>query len=383
MLKNGFKLATLILIIFFFFILNGCNTMNDSVIATSSHQVPRIYRLMSNYEKIKAIRWPTIHQKGSLMVGSHSSNIPLIRQRLIALGDLSNKYASRSEVYDGILMNAVKNFQWRHGLDPDGEIGPATIAALNVSPKKRLAQLKKNLQRWQNFSPSVGSRYIQINIPSYQLDLIEKGKKVLNMRVVVGKPKRPTPTLYSKVETIVFNPKWNVPDLIANKDIIPKIIENPDFLTEQNISVYSSFKRDAYKIDPKDIDWKKVQEEGFPYKFSQSPGFENALGKVKFIFLNNHDVYMHDTPQKGLFGKIYRAYSSGCIRLEKPFQLVEYFIQNQDTLNTEEVVNYLADDNVKYVKIKNPIPLYITYITAWVDHHGIPHFREDIYEKDS
>lgn len=359
----------------------SCGSSNGLAI-TSNTKSKRLSEVIPRYQKLAHLPWSPIIYHGPITVGTHNTAIPRIRRRLIALGDLSTELNSTSDFYDQALKDAVIRFQWRHGLKPDGKIGKKTIAALNVSPRKRLHQLKLNMRRWASIPEGIGKRYIHVNIPSYELNLVEDGAKVMKMRVIVGKPKRPTPILYSKVQTLVFNPKWNVPYNIAKKDIIPKVIEDPNYLAENNISVYSSWKKNAYRIDPKKIDWVRAQKEGFRYRLSQSPGDFNALGRVKFIFLNDHDVYMHDTPQRGLFQKIQRAFSSGCIRLEKPFQLVEYFIQNDEKLEHEQVYDYLSKRKIKYVRIRNPIPLYITYITAWVDRQGIPHFREDIYQRD-
>ena len=239
------------------------------------------------------------------------------------------------------------------------------------------------MKKWAQFPENEGSRYIRVNIANYELDLVKDGHKIIEMKVIAGKPSRPTPEMYSKIETIVLNSKWNIPKTIARKDIIPKILKDPNYLADNNISIYKSWKKGAYRINPQNIDWLKAQQEGFPYRFTQAPGEKNALGQVKFVFLNSNDIYMHDTPQKGLFAQIQRAFSSGCIRLEKPFELVEYFIQESPNLSNEEINEQLYSGETKYVKIRNPMPIYITYITAWVDENGYTHFREDVYQRRS
>ena len=305
----------------------------------------------------------------------------MIRERLIQLGDLSSASHSKNEVFDSTLAQAVRHFQWRHGLKSDGMIGETTLQALNVPPLARFQQLQRSLLKWAKLPERVGDRYIRVNVPNFNLDLIKDGETVINMKVIAGKSSRPTPELYSKVETIVLNPKWNIPNKIVQKDIIPKVLEDPNYLADNNISIYSSWKKGAYEINPQDINWTEAQKKGLPYKLTQSPGNDNALGRLKFVFLNDEDVYMHDTPQKGLFEKISRAFSSGCIRLEKPYELVEYFIQESPNLSREEVYSKLENGETEYVKIRHPIPIYITYITAWVDTNGYAHFREDVYKK--
>ena len=383
MRKYGRFLFGVVNLLFLAVLLNGCATSTGRPPNTSNQTAHRIYRALPEYARMLKTPWPVIHLSGPLKVGMQSQNIPTIRNRLILLGDLSKHYASNSVLFDGALETAVMQLQWRHGVKADGAIGPKTLRALNVPPAQRLAQLRHSMNQWAEFPEDIGSRYIRVNIPSYQLDLIKDGNKVLNMKVVVGKTARPTPTLYSKIQTVVFNPKWNVPKVIVNEDIVPKVINNPNYLAENNISIYSSWKKDAYTINSADIDWQKAMYEGFPHRMTQAPGPLKPLGRVKFIFLNEHDVYLHDTPQKGIFGQIQRAYSSGCVRLEKPFQLVEYFIQENPELEHEKLNEYLSEGDIKYVKIQNPMPIYITYITAWVDKNGVSHFREDIYKKSN
>ena len=157
---------------------------------------------------------------------------------------------------------------------------------------------------------------------------------------------------------------------------------DPDYLEKEGIKIYSSWASNASVIDPTSIDWSQVSEEGFHYKMTQEPGDLNALGRVKFVFDNSHDVYMHDTPHKELFSNMQRAFSSGCIRLEQPFKLVEYFIQEDGGLNADQIYSQLETGKTKYFRLKNPMPIYITYITAWVDDKNRPHFREDVYKRD-
>lgn len=298
------------------------------------------------------------------------------------LGDYPHSRSIADDHFGATLKRAIVRFQWRHGLRTNGVIGMKTIRQLNITPEERLQQLKTNMHRWAEFPDGVGSHYIRVNVASFDLNVIKDGDTVLSMKVVAGKPKRPTPTLYSKIETLQFNPHWNIPRGIARKDIIPRTIKNPAYLEENNIKLYSNWKKDAYEIDPATVDWEKIRTGHIPFRMTQIPGPDNALGRVKFIFLNEHDIYLHDTPQKGLFSKIQRAYSSGCVRLEKPFHLVEYFIKNNPELDTEKMNRALSTGETKYIRIQNPLPIYVTYITAWVDKQGTTHFREDIYKRD-
>jgi len=372
------SLSTILLAV----VIGGCAGVGSSP-NTSNKTALRIHHNLPKYSRLARESWSAIYPERSLPLkfGIRDPSIPMIRSRLIKLGDLPKDKASNKSLFDQALVNAVRQFQWRHGLKADGLIGTGTLNALNVPPRERFQQLQRSMKRWAKFPENMGSRYIRVNVANFNLDLIENGKKIINMKIIAGKPSRPTPELYSKVETIVVNPKWNIPRKIARKDIIPKIIDDPNYLADNNISIYSSWKRSAYEINPNSIDWKKAKTQRFPYRLTQAPGDNNALGRVKFVFLNKEDIYMHDTPQKGLFKEIQRAFSSGCIRLEKPYHLVEYFIQDSQNLTREEVVNNIESGKTKYIKIRNPIPIYITYITAWVDKNGYTHFRENVYKR--
>lgn len=336
---------------------------------------------MPQYAKLSKLSWIPIHTTTPLKPGVSHPVISRIRHRLYLLGDLQSK-DTQNNLYDWSLEQAVIHYQWRHGLDTSGVIGPKTLQALNTTPRQRLKQLQLSLKKWNQFPDKIGSQYIRINIPSYSLDLVKDGNKVINMKVVIGKPSRETPTLFSKVQTIVFNPRWNVPEKITNEDILPKMLKNPEYLKKNNFKIYKDWSNQSETVDPSTIDWQQAQTENFPYRLSQKPGISNALGKVKFIFPNNESIYMHDTNHKSLFSRIKRAYSSGCIRLERPFELAEYFLQDNAQLTNENIPDILNSNKTTYVKLKNPIPIHITYITAWVDTNGRAHFREDIYRRE-
>lgn len=349
---------------------------------TTNKTANRIYTNLSQYQRLARLDWrPIVLKRLPLKPRQENQEVPFIRERLILLGDLNPKFKSDNDVFDNKMKIALEQFQWRHGIQQTGIIDQQTLQAMNVTPKERLAQLKKSMDKWATFPEDIGSHYIRVNVANFDLDVIKDGNNVLNMKVIAGKPSRPTPELYSKVQTIVLNPKWNIPRNIMRKDIIPKVIKNPNYLSEENISIYSSWAKNAYTINPNDIDWLNAQNNGFKYRMSQAPGEKNALGRVKFVFLNNEDVYLHDTPQKGLFGKIQRAFSSGCVRLEKPFHLVEYFVNESGGFDHDTINEKLATGHTQYLRIKKPIPIYITYITAWVDKNGATHFREDIYKR--
>lgn len=377
-IRLPYRLSLLVLPLF----LAGCAGVSGRP-NTTNQTALRIYKELPRYTSLAQQEWRPIHTAQlPLRKGMSDSAIPAIRQRLTQLGDYRGPQAT-SKTFDSYLKTAVKEFQWRHGLKPDGELGENTLEALNVPPSARLAQLEKSMKKWAEFPQNEGSRYILINTAGYKMKVIKDGKNVLEMKIVNGKPSRETPEIYSKVETIVLNPKWNVPFKLVKKDIAPKVLEDPEYLAKERIRVFENWQPGAKEINPADIDWAKVAEQGTPYKLTQDPGEFNALGRVKFNFVNSHDIYMHDTNHKELFSQAKRAFSSGCIRLEKPFRLVEYFIQENDNLEPDQVYTHLESGDTKYLKLKNPMPIYVTYIRAWVDEKGRPHFREDVYQRDS
>lgn len=354
------------------------DSLNDNT------QAQKIAAVVPRYEEIQNEAWDTLSTENVLQRGMNSSLVPEIRRRLIILGDLvSDGSLASSSKFDGALSEAVKHFQWRHGLQIDGIIGAATLRNLNISPAQRLQQLNANYQRWLQLPTQLPNEYVWINVPDYHLDVIENGVRVLSMKTIVGRPERPTPELRSRINTIVLNPTWNVPNIIIKQDMIPKILNNPDYLAANNLRVYSSWNNNAKEINSSKINWAGLQNQlKFPYRITQDPGPRNALGQVKFVFQNNEDVYMHDTPEKQLFDLNVRAKSSGCIRVEQPFQLMEYFLTRNSKISPSQAYQQLSNGRTKFLPLSTTIPIYITYFTAWVDPNGWVNFRDDIYQRD-
>ena len=348
-----------------------------------------------NYNRLKAVLpyyqaaaahpdkypWPLIPSgERILRPGVHDALVLLLRQRLRTTQDLADNN-SHSLLFDKQMAAAVKTFQERHGLTPDAIVGNDTLAALNITPDVRVKQILLNMQRFQQMEREVNDRFVMVNIPEYQLHLVEDNKNVLTMKVIVGKPTRETPELESDITRMVFNPHWSVPHMIAQNDIVPKVIENPGYLNQNNIRIYNN-ESEGSEMSSYDVDWQDAQANGFQYHLRQDPGIKNALGLVKFEFQNSHDVYLHDTPAKELFSKDKRDFSSGCIRLEKPFALVAYLTQDDKRMDSEKIRTTLESRHTTYFTIQDPIPIYITYITAWVSEDGIVHFADDVYGKD-
>jgi L,D-transpeptidase YcbB len=326
--------------------------------------------------------WPAVPPGPSLKPGKHNQRILPLRERMIAEGYLTPEQNVGGDLFDNTLEAAVKTFQTRNGLEIDGVVGPKTLEALNVSAKERVGQIEVNMERWRWLPRNLDDRYIMVNTAAYRLAVVEDGKTVLSMRVIVGLPYWSTPVFSATMTYLVFNPYWNVPSTIARKETIPDIKKNPDYLAENNMEIVSGYGSDIETIDPSIIDWQTLNPWNFPYRFRQKPGPKNSLGRVKFMFPNKFDVYLHDTPAKALFSRTMRNFSHGCIRIEKPIELAEYLLQNDPAWTKEKILAELDTNTEKIVRLMRPIPVHIMYWTAWADENGVVHFRKDIYERD-
>jgi murein L,D-transpeptidase YcbB/YkuD len=295
-------------------------------------------------------------------------------------GDLREGEGSFSELYDGAVEKAVKRFQASNGLTPSGIVDKRTIAALNVPAAARLRQLKTNYTRLAEFARSAGKKYIVVNIPAQQIEAVENDRVVSRHSGVVGKMDRQTPILRSAIHELNFNPVWHLPPTVIEKDLIPKGQEmarkGQDVLTKFHIDAYGG---DGKKLDATKIKWDGATARGLTYR--QQPGPDNPLGFVKINFHNNHSVYMHDSPSQSLFGRNFRAASSGCVRIQGVEQVAAWLVQEQGW-SQERVLAMKKSGERLDVRLKRPVPLYFVYITAWATEDGVIQFRRDLYNKD-
>jgi murein L,D-transpeptidase YcbB/YkuD len=327
--------------------------------------------------------WPSIPSGPSLRIGDIHDRVAKMRKRLIITKDIDPPARNvRSAEFDESLMKGVKRFQNRHGIEPDGVAGAATLAAMNVPVEDRIRQMELNMERWRWIPRDLGSRYILVNIADYSLAVVENQTTVLDMRVVVGKAYRRTPVFSEKMKFLVLNPFWNIPIKIAVEDKLPIIRKNPLYLTQQHIKVFENWSGDAPEINPVIVDWYRLNSNYFPYRLRQDPGPLNALGRIKFMFPNKFAVYLHDTPQRGLFKKASRNFSSGCIRIEKPVELAKYLLQSDPQWPDQKITETIESGVTTVVRIKDPIPVHLLYWTAWVTEKGTVHFGNDIYDRD-
>lgn len=350
---------------------------------TTNKTALRIYDTLPIYAQAAKMPWQPIKMDVPLKVGRRDNHIPLIRERLSALKYMPTGN-EKSTLLDSQLSTAITQFQYFNDLKQTGVIDQATLNALNITPAQRYRELVQSMNQWAKYPEDENSRYVQVNIPSYTLHLISHGNDVLEMKVIVGRPSRPTPTMTSKITTIVFNPTWTVPKTILAKDVIPGMQQNPNYMKEHyDMRVYANYDKNAPEINPSTIDWQTATLNNFNYRVTAPASDVNPLGRVKFIFENDEDIYMHDTPEKSLFSLSDRAKSSGCIRIENPMALVEYFYIDNNDLTPELVSGYLSTRETKYIQLRNPMPVYITYIPAWADRYGHVHFGSDVYGKES
>ncbi len=316
--------------------------------------------------------------------GMRDAGVYALRERLSVTGDYRGcSESAEDDLYDRCLIDAVKRFQKRNGLTPDGVVGPATLRVLNITVAERITILRLNLDRIKWFNPRQPHRHIIINIPFFTLYFEEDGKLIQTMKVITGKPNHPTPIFSDEVEMIVLNPYWNVPTSIIQKEMIPKLLRNPYALKRENIEIFRGWGKNAETVDPASVNWAQYRHsKHVPYRFAQLPGRKNALGKVKFLFPNKFAVYMHDTPTKPLFKRTKRAFSHGCVRLEKPRELLRTFASFEPDIDFEKAEEILKGKKSVYKKLSVKVPVDIIYLTAWVDYDGRLQFRDDVYHYD-
>lgn len=334
---------------------------------------------VAQYEAIVASGGFQVMPEVELEPAATDPAVATLRQRLTASGDLAEG-SSYPTYYGSDLDTAVKRFQASNGLAPTGIVDKRTIAALNVPAEVRLTQLKTNLTRLTELTKIVGKRYVLVNIPAAQVEAVENNAIVSRHSGVVGKPDRPTPMLRSTITDLAFNPMWTLPPTVIKEDLIPKGRD----MQQSGGNVLVKFGIDAYeggkKIDPATIDWSSQRPMQLSYR--QVPGKENPLGFLKINFANSSSVYMHDSPKESLFGRNFRAASSGCVRVQNIEELATWLLAGQGGWNAEHVERVKAGGETKTVRLRKPVPLYFAYVTAWATQDGVIQFRPDVYLKD-
>jgi len=333
--------------------------------------------LVSYRAIVHAGGWRPIPAGPAIKPGQEDERLPALRARLIASGDLEP--GNENGLHLGPKTSAaLRKFQERHGIEPDGSLGKQTLTALNVSAEERLQQIVVNMERrrWQPRSPE--SIYVAINIANQTLDLVENGQVALSMRVVVGDAKHQTPGMVTKMTAVVINPTWTIPPSIAAKEILPKLRQDPNYLVTNNMRILDAFPENSPESAGIGVDWKKMKGH-FPYRLRQKAGPDNALGLVKFHLVDDDAIYLHDTPLRAYFKHGYRALSHGCVRLERPVELAEHVL---GAAWTGKLGQAIAAETTKTLRLTQPVPVYMLYWTAWGNADGTVSFRDDIYGHD-
>src|ERR1700676_3643715 len=320
--------------------------------------------------------WAAVPKVDELRLGTHHPSVVDLRARLSVSGDLDPS-AVGNDTYDSYVEEAVRRFQARHGLTIDGIVREAPLDALNVRAATRRDQLKVNIERLKTLTTNLGPRYVVCNIPAARIEAIENGVAVSRHSAVAGKPDRPSPDINSKIIQINFNPYWTVPASIVRKDLIPKMQDQPDYLTQNHIRILDSRQKE---LQPSQINW--YSEDATNYTFKQDPGSLNSLGSIRINFPSPYGVYMHDTPLKNLFGDDFRFHSSGCMRVQNVRQLVAWLLDEIKGWSAAEIDRVIKSGERKDAQLAKPVPLHWVYVTAWSASDGIVQFREDIYSRD-
>ncbi|MEM7161816.1 MAG: L,D-transpeptidase family protein [Bacteroidota bacterium] len=310
--------------------------------------------------------------------------IPKLRKRLLIEGDLELLMDSlqkdslmNNPVYDSLLVDAVKKFQIRHGLNDDGIIGKGTLDMLNISAEEKVELLKINLERARWVYHDLPPSYVFVNIPGYELRLIRDSALVWSTRVVAGKITSATPIFKDEMQYVVFNPTWTVPSSISNNEFLPKAQKDSTFFQRNNMELITG---SGKKVNPADVDFSQIKVGNFPYVVKQGAGGSNSLGRVKFIFPNPHYIYLHDTPSRRHFARERRAFSHGCIRVEDPIRLSELILEDQE-VSPDSIQSILETREPTRLNLEEILPVYLTYSTAFADENNI-YFFEDVYERD-
>ncbi len=309
--------------------------------------------------------------------------VAALRERLRLEGDLGPAGEPDAALYDEPLEQAVKKFQRRHGLTADGAVRARTRADLNVRVERRVEQLELNLERWRWLPKDLGHRHIIVNIANFELDVVEGDSVVLAMRVVVGRLYNRTPVLSDTVRYLVLNPYWHVPRNIAAGELLLKARHDPSYFARNKLRVFRNSGSDAREVDPRTVDWSAITPAAFPFRLRQDPGPLNALGRVKFMFLNKYNVYLHDTPARPLFEETQRDFSHGCIRIQQPIGLAVYLLRQDPRWNRDSLLHALDDAVDRTVPLPEPMPIHLLYWTAWADWDGTIQFRRDIHGRDA
>ena len=321
--------------------------------------------------------WP---QVGDTLATNRGFSLHEVSRYLKAVGDLPLGPDPVSLHRDSVLIEGVRVFQTRQGLDPDGIIGPMTLAEMQISVKQRVQTLIVNMERHRWIPEDMGS-HVLVNVPKFELEVRNGETAAMKMQVITGTKRTPTPVFADQIEFMEINPQWHVPRSIATEEILPKILEDPGYLTAKNFTVLDV--STGMVIHPDSVTWAEVDSSNSSYRFRQEPGGGNPLGAIKFLFPNPFSVYLHDTSNPQLFDRTERAFSHGCVRIEKPMSFAEFLMQEDPKWSREQIETVAQSGKRRWVKLPSPVPVYLVYLTAGIEAEGKIGFRRDIYGRDA
>ena len=350
----------------------------ESTPILSSATVDATEAAIQKYQDIVAKGgWNPVPGGAELRVGSKGRAVEALRQRLVLSGDL-DPIAGQGPVYDSFVEAAVKRFQARHGVTRSGVVNQETLTALNVPAQARLQQLQTNIVRLRSYSGDLGQRFVVVNIPGASVETVENGAVYSHHAAGVGKIDRQSPIMQTHATEINFNPFWTVPPSLIKKDMIPKMKANPNYLTEEKIRV---FNKEGEEVSPSSINWNT--DDATRFKYRQDTGADlNSLGFVRINIPNPYGVYMHDTPEKGIFGDDFRFVSSGCVRVQDVRDYVAWLLKDNPGWGRDQIDQVIRSGERLDVKLTQPVNVYWVYITAWATPDGLVQFRNDIYQRD-
>lgn len=355
------------------------NQVDDllNIIAPGYREYWKMKDELAFFIKLDEQLWPVIFLDKPVKPGDTSRIVPQVRERLTRL-----RYAlsdTASNTIDEELENQLKVFQGDWGLNTDGVIGKTTLEYLNCLPMKLIGQLKVNMERFRWLRPQEEGKHIIVNIANFRLDLIKGRDTLISMKAIVGKETRRTPVFNESMTYIVFSPNWTVPKTILQQDVIPELLKGPEYLIKKKMKL---LRNNGTELAYSDIDWSLISSSNFPYMVRQDPGPGNSLGRVKFMFPNGYNVYIHDTPSKTLFASDARAVSSGCIRVEDPFDLAVMLLSDAPEWSSDKIRNAMQQTGEQTVHLKVPVDVMVVYLTAWTDGKDRIQFRNDVYQSD-
>lgn len=335
---------------------------------------------LKKYREIEASGgWSVIPEGETLEEGSTGTRVSALRSRILAEEDETETNfiaaGSRNDtIFDENLKEAVKHFQDRHGIEVDGKVGPATLRMLNTPVSHRVQDIRLNLDRWRWLPRDLGDFFVMVNVAGFEMAVIEEDSALLEMNVVVGTQGWQTPIFRDTIEHVVANPYWNVPVSIRNAEIIPLTKRDPNYLSRQNMQAL----KNGSVVPLSEVDHSNLEQ----YSFRQRPGPGNALGKFKFIFPNDMNIYLHDTPAQSYFSRTSRAFSHGCIRVEEPEELARLLLSRRADRGLDGLESIQASGTERWLKLDKPVPVYILYFTSWVGPDGSVRFHPDVYERN-